>query len=420
MPKDNSILKQRGFVALWTGQTVSSLGSQLSGIAFPVLAIASLHANEFQMGALNTANTLSFLAVGLIAGAWVDRWIKRKVMIVADAIRLVATAMIPILWFSGVLAFWHLLIISAVIGLATVFFDVAYQSYLPILLDKEHIGTGNARLETTSQITNVASPGIVSQLIALTSAPFVIVLDAISLGVSALSLLTIRDREVPKPKTDRKPLRSEIAEGLRFVGSQRLIRAISANTAVGNFFTTIATTMIPLLLLRDLKMPLGLYGLAFSMAAVGGLLGATLTPRLIKLIGEGQLIVSSSTLLAFAGLSQLLLFVVPPQFAAAVMIPAEFFTSFTVLTYNITQVTARQRLCPEHLLGRMNASIRFMVWGVMPIGAYVSGVLGSAFGIAVPIFVGFIGAMIAPFFTLFSPLRTMREMPKTEAEGAAV
>jgi len=178
--------------------------------------------------------------------------------------------------------------------------------------------------------------------------------------------------------------------------------------------------MIPLLLLRDLKMPLGLYGLAFSMAAVGGLLGATLTPRLIKLIGEGQLIVSSSILLAFAGISQLLLFVVPASFAAAVMIPAEFFTSFTVLTYNITQVTARQRLCPEHLLGRMNASIRFMVWGVMPIGAYVSGVLGSAFGIAVPIFVGFIGALIAPLFTLFSPLRTMREMPKTEAEGAAI
>ena len=420
MPKVNSILKQRGFVALWAGQTISSLGSQLSGIAFPVFAIASLHANEFQMGSLNTANTLSFLAVGLIAGAWVDRWIKRQVMIIADLIRLIAIAMIPLLWFGGVLQFWHLLVIASVLGLATVFFDVAYQSYLPILLDKEHIGTGNARLETTSQITNVASPGIVGQIIAVTSAPFVIILDAISFGVSAISLMAIKDREVLKPKSDRRPLRTEIAEGLRFVGSQRLIRAISANTAVGNFFTTMATTMIPLLLLRDLKMPVSLYGLAFSMAAVGGLVGAALTPRLIKLIGEGQLIVSSSILLAFAGLSQLLLFVVPAQFAAAVMIPAEFLISFTVLTYNITQVTARQRLCPEHLLGRMNASIRFMVWGVMPIGAYLSGLLGAAFGIAVPIFVGFIGALFAPLFTLFSPLRSMREMPKTEAEGAAL
>ncbi len=420
MPKVNSILKQRGFVALWAGQTISSFGSQLSGIAFPVFAIASLNADEFQMGSLNTANTLSFLAVGLIAGAWVDRWIKRQVMIIADLIRLIAIAMIPLLWFGGVLQFWHLLVIASVLGLATVFFDVAYQSYLPILLDKEHIGTGNARLETTSQITNVASPGIVGQIIAVTSAPFVIILDAISFGVSAISLMAIKDREVPKPKSDRRPLRIEIAEGLRFVGSQRLIRAISANTAVGNFFTTMATTMIPLLLLRDLKMPVGLYGLAFSMAAVGGLVGAALTPRLIKLIGEGQLIVSSSILLAFAGLSQLLLFVVPAQFAAAVMIPAEFLISFTVLTYNITQVTARQRLCPEHLLGRMNASIRFMVWGVMPIGAYVSGLLGAAFGIAVPIFVGFIGALFAPLFTLFSPLRSMREMPKTEAEGAAL
>lgn len=413
MDKPKSILRQPGFIKLWIGQSVSVIGSQISGLAFPVLAVTYLHANEFEMGLLNAADTSAFLVFGLLAGALVDRWIKRRVMLVADLVRMVAVAVIPILWMFGVLNIYHLIVIGAVLSIATVFFDVSYQSYIPILLPKEYIGVGNARLETSSQISGIAGPGIVGALLNLFKAPVLLIFDAASFFISAVSLWFIKDREVPKPKTDRKPLKSEIAEGLKFVWNQRLIRAISFTTSTSNLFGTVVGTMFALYLLspKNLNLSVTSFGILMSIGSIGGLLGATVTPKLIKLVGEGPLVVWSA---ALSGAVQFLIplaWYIPREWAIVPLAVQAFLTSFFALTYNITQVTARQRLCPEHLLGRMNASIRFMVWGSMPIGALISGILGTVFGVLPTIWVGCLFGFFSAGFVLFSPLRTMRQMP---------
>ena len=408
------LLRTKGFLALWTGQTISTIGNQLSGLAFPVFAVTMLQINEWQMGILNAANTASFLLVGLTAGALVDRMRKRRVMIAADFIRFAATISIPILYFTGVIQIWHLFIAAAINGLATVFFDVSYQSYVPILVPKDKIAPANSALETTSQISGIGGPAIVGFLLTVIKAPLVLIVDAISFLFSVTSLAVIRDREVPAPKHERQPLRKEIAEGVKFVWNNKIIRSISFSTATNNLFGTAAMTLIPLVMLRDLKMSPATFGLIESFAAVGGLLGAISAAKLAKWIGEGQLVAGSALL---AGLLTFLpaIAVSCDQFTATVLFSiSTALGAFTVLTYNITQVSARQRLCPERLLGRMNASIRFFVWGVMPISALISGAVASAIGIIPVLWICAFGGLSAAGFVVFSPISRMRNIAPTE------
>ena len=418
MAKNTDVIKQPGFLSLWIGQSVSVVGSQITGLAIPVLAVTYLHANEFQMGLLNAADTSAFLVFGLLAGALVDRWIKRQVMLVADLVRMLAVAVIPILWVLGVLNVYQLMVVGAVLSIATVFFDVSYQSYIPILLPKEYIGIGNARLEISGQMSGMAGPGIVGALLTFLKAPTLLAIDAASFLVSAISLWFIKDREQPKHKAERQPIFKEISEGLKFVWNQRLIRAISFTTSTSNMFSTIVGTMFALYLLKPEFLNLGTagFGILMSIGSIGGLLGASATPKLIKLVGEGPVVVLSATL---SGIVQFLIplaWYIPHEYAIIPLAAQSFFTSFLALTYNITQVTARQRLCPERLLGRMNASIRFMVWGSMPIGALIAGALGTVYGVLPTIWIGVIFGLFSACFVLFSPLRTMRKMPDKPAE----
>lgn len=416
MPEKLRATSQPGFIKFWIGQTISSFGSQISGLALPVIAVTMLSASEFQMGLLGAANTSAFLIFGLLAGALVDRWIKRRVMIVADLIRMLAIGLIPLLWFAGVLNVYHLIVLGAVISIASVFFDVSYQSYIPILMPREYIGVANSRLELTAQISGVASPGLVGYLLTLIKAPVILIFDAISFLVSAVSLLLIKDREIPKPKTDRRPINQEIAEGLKFVWNQKLIRAISFTTATSNLFSTIGGTLFAIYFFREnyLGFNTAAFGLLTAVGSVGGLLGAATTPKLIKIFGEGPLIVISAITSGLTALLVPLSWFVSREFTLPMLLINTFMIAFTVLTYNITQVTARQRLCPEALLGRMNASIRFMVWGVMPIGALISGSLGEILGVVPTLVIGAVGGLLASSFVFFSPIRTMREMPRLE------
>lgn len=413
-----SVHRNRRFLWLWGAQGFSVLGAQFTFLALPVVAVTLLGAVEWQMGVLNAASTAAFLVVGLPAGAWVDRWLKRRVMIMADLVRAVALALIPVLWFAGALEIWHLYLVAAIMGVATVFFDVSYQSYIPILVAPEQVGQANSTLEATAQVSRIGGPGLAGAFLTVVSAPVLLIIDAVSYLVSASMLWRIRDPEAPADREQRQSLPKEIAEGVRFVWTQPLIRSIAGTTATANFFATLAFTLLPLYVLRDLDLgPAGL-GIIFSFGAAGGLLGALATPRLSRWVGEGTII----TLSAILGASVFVLFplasLVPASASLAVLMALEFVLSFAVLVYNITQVTLRQRLCPPRLLGRMNASIRFVVWGVMPIASLVSGALGGAIGIVPTLWIAFIGSLLACAFVTFSPLTGMRKLPTSlEASG---
>jgi MFS family permease len=405
------LLKNANFLRFWLGQGISVLGSQISGLAFPVLAVTILGASEWQMGVLNAANSAAFLVVGLPAGALIDRMIKRRVMLAADLVRLLCLGAIPALYFTGLLQMWHLIVLGTIAGIATVFFDVSYQSFIPLLLKGDQIGEGNSRLESTSQISGLLGPAVVGWLLSIVKAPLMMVFDAISYAVSAISLATVKSHEVRKPVEDRQPLHVEIREGIAFVLKERLIFRIACTTATTNFFTTAIFTLLPLYLLRDLHLPVTFYGLMGTAAGVGGLLGSVATPKLIARIGEGTLITASAVFSGICPIGFVVVGSIPGAWQGPWLMLVEAIQAFFILTYNITQVSARQRLCPPELLGRMNASIRFFIWGVMPISALISGGVASAVGILPTLWVGAVGASLACLFVVFSPLTKMRKLP---------
>ncbi|WP_374311770.1 MFS transporter [Microbacterium sp.] len=416
--RPGSLWRDRNFLTMWGGQTLSQFGAQITELAIPVLAVLLLNASEFQVGVLNAANVAAFLLVGLPAGAWIDRMRKRHVMIAADLVRAAALALVPVLWMLDVLEIWHLIAIVAVVGVATVFFDVSYQSIVPSLVRPKQIAEANGKLQSSYEIANITGPGIGGWLIGVITAPLAVLATAGTYVVSAIALMFTRDHETARDHEDRGPILREIWEGLHFVFTEKLLRRIVGTTGVSNFFSTLSGTLIPIFLLRELGFSPASLGLIFSLGAIGGLLGAMATPHIVRWIGEARAIPVSA--LGFSVIGLLLpVAALVPEFAFPLLVGQFFVVSFTVLVYNITQVTFRQRITPPRLLGRMNASVRFVVWGVMPIAALLAGALGTWLGVVPTMWIGAIGQLLSAGFVVFAPFWTMRELPDVHTTAAS-
>ncbi len=404
------LFRHHDFRQLFLGDTISQFGTQLTVLALPVLAVRVLDANAFEMGLLGTFEFLAFLVIGLPAGAWVDRWRKQRVLVANDLFRALALLSLPLAWAMDLLTLVHLLVVALVVGTCTVFFDVAYQSYLPDIVEPEFISEGNAKLQASQSVAMIGGPALAGGLIRLFGAPLTIGLDALSFLGSALFVRRIRHIDTPPPRADRRPLRTEIAEGLAFVIGNPLLRRITLCTSLGNFFSSMSGVLLVLFALRDLELSAGQIGLAMGIGSAGGLLGALVTPQVNRWLGEGRTIVVSTLFWLPAGtLMPLAGTVIPPMVA---LTGSSLLLSFAVVIYNVTQVSFRQRLCPRPLLGRMNASIRFVVWGTMPIGSLIGGILGDAIGVRAVFWIALAGSAAAAMFVVFSPLLTMRDLPR--------
>lgn len=408
--RTGSLWRDRNFLTFWGGQTFAQAGTQITELAIPVLAVVLLHATEFEVGLLNAAGVAAFLVVGLPAGAWIDRMRKRRVMIWADIVRAASLAALPTLWLLDLLEMWHLYAVALIAGVATVFFDVSYQSVIPSLVDGPQIAEANGKLETTGQLANIGGPAVGGWLVGILTAPIAIATTVGTYLVSAVALAFTKDTEEPREAADRAPIVKEIAEGLAWVFGNPLLRRIVGTTAVSNFFGTLGFTMVPILLLRTLDMSVETMGLLFSCGAVGGLVGAVVSPHLVKRIGEARSIPLSALLFSTVGLL-LPLAAHLPQIAVVLLIAQFALVSAASLMYNITQVTFRQRVTPRRLLGRMNASVRFCVWGVMPVAAVLSGVLASWIGVVPTLWIAAAGQLLAALFVVIGPFWTMHELP---------
>jgi MFS family permease len=412
------LLHEYDFRQLFVADTISQVGSQVTQIALPLVAILALDATPLEVGVLAACETAAFLLVGLPAGAWVDRMRRRSVLIFGDAARAVLLGSVPVAWWTGTLTMSQLYIVGLLVGVFTVFFDVAYQSYLPHLVGRDNLVEGNSKLEAVRGVSHVAGPTAGGLLVQLLSAPVAIVVDAVSFLASAVFVGLIRKRE-PKPEvTADRHLGREIGEGLRFVLGNRLLRTIAMCTGTSNLFTSIGMTMVLVLLADELGVPAGTIGLLMSTGAIGGLVGAFTAMRIARWLGQGPTIVYLIGATAPFGL-----LVAAAQAGWMLWLAAAGFgvVTFGSVVYNIAQVSFRQGLTPERLLGRMNATMRFLVWGTMPLGGLIGGVLGGAVGVRETVVIGMVGNCLAFLPVFFSPLRTMRELPRDEErEPAAV
>jgi MFS family permease len=302
----------------------------------------------------------------------------------------------------------YLIVGAAIISAANVFFDVAYQSVLPIMLPKDQLSKANSALETTKQTSMLLGPAVIGFLLTIVKAPILMVADSISYFVSLFSIGLIKMDESTIAKKDRGRLRDEIAEGVKFVTKHPIIGRITASTATFNFFNSGVNTLVPILVLRNMDVSPALFGLVFSIGAGAALVGALSAAKIGKLIGQGNTVIAALMLSAVASFGFPLAAVIGDASALPIVMVTGSLIGFSSLVFNITQVSARQALCPEHLLGRMNASIRFFVWGVMPISALLAGAFATWFGLAPVLLVGAIGAVLSTWFIFASPLRGLK------------
>jgi MFS family permease len=406
-----SLWRHGDFMRLWTAESVSQLGSQVSLLALPLIAISVLHASAFEVGLLSTVEFAPFVLVGLPAGVWVDRLRRRPVLIAGDLGRAAVLASVPLTHALGALSIGQLYLVAFTTGVLTVFFDVAYQSYLPSLVAPEELVEGNAKLEVSRSGAQIAGPGLAGALIDLVGAPLAVLADAASFLASAAGIFLIR-RQEPAPgraAARRGAMRREMAEGLRYVLGHRLLRPIAATTATANLFNAVMFAVLVLWMVRELGLRPAAIGLVFAAGNLGFLAGAVASGRLASVIGLGRAIVAPE---ALGGLGALLVPLAPRGAAVPLLVVALFVTSFGSTAYNINQVSLRQAITPARLHGRMNATMRFMVWGTLPVGSLLGGALGGAIGLRPTLWVGALGGLLSFLPAALSPVRSL---PSIEA-----
>ncbi|GIU95686.1 MAG: MFS transporter [Gaiellaceae bacterium] len=410
------------FLKLWAGETISMFGSQVDDLALGLVAILVLDASAFEVAVLGTLNFLPFILFALPAGVWVDRLRRRPILIGSDVARAALLATIPLAYAIDALTLWHLYAVVFLVGLCQVFFDVAYQSYLPSLVERDQIMEGNSKLEVSRSAAQVTGPGLAGALVEIFTAPYAVLVDALSFVASALFLVGIRKREDPPVRAvtangSKPSVLGDLREGIAFVLANPNLRAQAGCTASSNFFSSLAFAIVLVFFVRELGLSAGVIGAIFSIGAAGSLIAALTARRIAGRFGIGP---TSIAMAALFGPSFLLVAFAPAGHAALpFLVAAQLVFGFTVVVYNIAQVSYRQAICPPRLQGRMNSVMRFMVWGTIPPGTLLGGALATWLGLRGTIVVGALGGGLAFLWLVFSPQRHLRKLPEPIADDTA-
>ncbi|HJP71118.1 MAG TPA: MFS transporter [Candidatus Limnocylindria bacterium] len=413
VPHRPSLWRQGDFMKLWTGQTISQFGDEITGLALPLLAINFLGASAGEMGILGVVRFLPWILFTLPAGVWVDRMRRRPILIGADIARALLLATLPLGFLMGWLTIWQVFVVSFLAGTLEVFFDVAYQSYLPSVVERDELVEGNSKLELSRAGSSVLGPTIGGFLIQVVTAPFAIIFDALSYLGAALFVGIIGRREAgPEPHDPaagkRPSMWQEARAGVGYVAASPYLRSIAACTGTLNLFGNIGGVLLIFYAVQELGLSAGTLGLIFALGNIGVLIGALGGGRIAKAIGVGPTIIATA---ALSGLGLLFIPLAPRDDPFWFFVIGGMIGGFTAVAYNVNQVGLRQAITPDRMLGRMNATMRLIVWGTIPIGATIGGILGETIGVQTALWVSAIGAFLGFVPVLLSPVRTLREIP---------
>lgn len=396
---------------LWLSHSVSLIGTQVSVLAFPLMALLLLDASATEVSMLAAVEFLPSLLLGLPAGAWVERLPRRAVLIVSDVVRAVAMACVPLAYVLDALSLPLLFVVAFVIGLGTIFFDIAQLSYLPSLIEQDELTDGNAKLEGARSVAQLGGPTAGGFLIQAFTVPVAIAVDVVSYVLSAFFLLRVRGRDVPPEPIEQMSLRKEIAEGVRFVFTHPLVRPLALCALAADLaFAAVLALQVPYAA-TTLHLDSGMIGIALAVGSAGGLAGAAISGRLAERLGAGRTVLVS--IVVFSAGAALV-----PLAGGAVGFAAGLFVVYLgVVVFNILQVTICQTVTPARLLGRMNATLRFISWGSVPVGAAVGGVLVGPLDIRGVLWAAAGVCALSVLPPLFSRIRGYVEEPEQDPES---
>jgi MFS family permease len=411
------VLGETAYRRFWIGQSVSFLGSEVTALALPLTAVILLRAGPDEMGLLTAAGLVPFLIVGLLAGVWVDRMRRRTILVASDLVSAVAVAAVPVAALTGWLAMPLLYAVAFALGFVAVISTVAYQAFMPTLVGRNRLVEASARMEAASSVGSIIGPGIGGFLVQALTAPIALVVDSLSYLFSAVLIGGIRIVEPPPiPPAEQAGIRAQIAEGLRLVAATPILRSLAACGAIHNFFSRMIDALFVLYAVNELHLgPLQL-GLVVAAGGPGALLGAVAVGSLGRRIGVGRTIVAMQVL---TGVSRLLIPLAggPAWLAILVLGSSEFLLGFVRTAFNVTQVSLRLAITADRLHGRVNATIRFLMWSVTPFGALAGGyVATTSLGLRGTLLLAGVGVFLAFIPLLARQLRSTRTIPSA-AEG---
>jgi MFS family permease len=417
----NLLTRSPDYLKLWTAATISLFGTQVSLVAIPFIAVLLMDVPAYQVALLGTVEFLPFLLFTLPAGAWVDRLPRRLILVVGDFGRAITLLSIPIAYQLGILSIWQLYLVGFINGTLTVFFDVADQSFLPAILEPDDLVEGNSKLQVSGSAAQIVGQPLGGAMVGLLSAPIAVLIDAVSFIASGGLIFWIRKREPAREQpaaSDAGPrpgIRGEVAEGLRYVLGHPYLRYIAASTGLSNLFSNIAFATFAIFVYRILDLSAFTVGLIGGIGSIGILAGALVAGRIAARIGVGRTILWS---IALSGPATLLAAFAQPETAVPILIASTFLGSFAGVVYNINQVSLRQAITPERIQGRMNATMRFLVWGTIPIGQIIGGILASTvLGARGALLIGGVLGCFAFVPILFSSVRTLERIPTPTSEA---
>ena len=402
-----TLWRNRDFMKLWTGQTVSELGSRITRDGLPLAAVMVLHAGAFEMGMLRAIGGAAVLLLGLYAGVWVDRLRRRPIMVLADIGRALLLAAIPAAALLDRLNMPLLYVVAALTGVLAVFFDVAYQTYLPDLIERENVLEGNSKLATSSSIAEIAGPGLTGVLVQVLTAPIAILIDAVSFLFSALTIGLIRKPEGRPERTHSDDPIHEALAGMKFLWTHPILRALAGWALTAFFFFGIFGSVYVVYAIRDLRMGPVLLELAIVCGGVAALIGSVIARHVSARIGLGRTFIFASLILA-VGSALIPLAHGTVVVASAYMMASQFLGDVSMVIYNVHELSLRQTLAPENVLGRVNASMRLLTYGVLPLGSLAGGLIAEPLGIRTALWIAVGGLLLSTAWLICSPLRTLK------------
>ncbi|WP_157249975.1 MFS transporter [Nonomuraea typhae] len=392
----------------------NEFGANIARVALPLVAVLSLHASPLEVGALAALQSAAFLIISLPAGAWVDRMRKRRVMLVSDVARFLLLGSIPLTAALGLLSMPILYGVALLVGLAQVFNDVADVTYLPSLVGKDQLSDGNAKLEVIRNTGALAGPSLSGALVQLLGAPRTMLATALGALTSAILLGSIKKPDSRPPVSERSRLLPDIALGLRTVWADPVQRVFLAATAATNICISAVVSLSVLFLATVVQLPPGIIGVLLMSGAFGGLLGGLLGTWLFKTYGTARVTWLALTLTSPFGL---LLPMTQSDWRVSCFAVTSIVLSFGAILFNIGMITYRQTVTPESMLGRVNATVRFIVLGTMPVGAMLGGIVAHEIGVREALWVFLTGRLISFLPLLFSRLPYMRDFAEVQAKS---
>lgn len=392
-----SLLRDNNFRRVYVATAVSAMGVAVAGLAIPLVAIRSLHASDSEVGWVSACLTLPFFVIGLPAGAWVDRWDRRQVLVACQALRGLVMLVISLLWWLNLLSLVHLFAIVAVFGALNVFHVVADQSFLPELVAGHRLVEANGHIEGMRQVIRLGGPALAGLLIAYTSAPGSLVVTGLALAFSSITFWRVRrtaqrERRPPEIAETEGRLLAEIATGVKVVIDSRILRTVATSSSLSNLFNYAAYTASMLFMARTLTLSAGVIGVYAAISGLGGLVGARVARRISDRFGAVTGMVLSLGMTAPFAIA---LPLCGANWTLAFGTAGSAVAGGGVVVFNVLQVSYIQRETPEQMLSRVAGTMRFLTWGLMPLGAVLGGYVASAAGPRVALVFMVVGSCVA-------------------------